>query len=77
MLVEWGNEWADNINATCIVEASGMGQALYEKFGYKVQETVYLKDDVRFNARMEGPIHCFMQRPRKLELLGDNADSIS
>ena len=54
-----------------------MGQALYEKFGYKVQETVYLKDDVRFNARMEGPIHCFMQRPRKLELLGDNADSIS
>ena len=64
-LVGWGNILADDLNAVGIVEASGMGQRLYEKFGYEVQEPVGLKDDARFNDRMEGTIHRFMVRPRR------------
>ncbi|KAL1604057.1 hypothetical protein SLS60_005649 [Paraconiothyrium brasiliense] len=64
-LVDWGNRLADDLNAVCIVEASGMGQPLYEKFGYEVQELVGLKDDARFNRRMDGTIHRFMVRPRR------------
>jgi hypothetical protein len=63
--VEWGNKLADEINAVCVVEASGMGQRLYESFGYEVEELVGLLDDARFNERMEGAIHRFMMRPKK------------
>ncbi|KAF2008737.1 hypothetical protein BU24DRAFT_415486 [Aaosphaeria arxii CBS 175.79] len=64
-LVDWGNRLADEMNAQCIVEASGMGQPLYEKFGYEVKEQVGLKDDARFNDRMYGKIHIFMARLRR------------
>ena len=63
--MDWGNRLADDLNAVCIVESSGMGQPLYEKFGYEVRELVGLKDDARFNDRMNGTIHRFMMRPRR------------
>lgn len=50
-LVEWGSRIADDMNAICIVEASGMAQRLYERAGYAVEELTYVKDDERFRGR--------------------------
>lgn len=47
LLVKWGCDLADRINAICTVEASGPGRALYEGCGFELQEA----ESVRFMTR--------------------------
>lgn len=72
-LVEWGSRIADELNAICIVESSGMAQRLYERAGYVVEELTYVLDNERFKEsdRDDTLIHRFMVRPRQHDVQTD------
>lgn len=42
MMMQWGNELADQLMLPCWLEASPYGRGLYAKYGYEVVETVKL-----------------------------------
>ena len=63
MLVKYGCNIADKLNAISVVESSGMGEALYKKAGFEVKEVVKLQARKKFDDRERGSI-IFMVRPR-------------
>ena len=63
MLVKYGCDIADKLNAVSVVESSGMGEQLYKKSGFLVKKTVMLQTRKKFNDREKGSI-IFMVRPR-------------
>jgi GNAT superfamily N-acetyltransferase len=63
MLVKWGCDMADQINATCVVESSGAGKRLYEKWGFELQEDFVLDVDEKFSDRKSKGSVRFMVRP--------------
>lgn len=63
MLVKYGCDIADKLNAVSVVESSGMGEALYKKSGFEVQEVYKLQAREKFDDRERGSI-IFMERPR-------------
>jgi hypothetical protein len=64
MLVKWGCDLADRINATCVVESSGAGQRLYEKCGFELREDYTLEAGEKFSDRQNKGKVRFMVRPR-------------
>jgi hypothetical protein len=63
MLVKWGCDLADQINATCVVESSGAGKRLYEKWGFELQEDFVIVVDEKFSDRKSKGSVRFMVRP--------------
>jgi len=63
MLLKYGCDIADKLNAITVIESSGMGEPFYKKSGFLVKETVKLQARKKFDDRERGSI-IFMVKPR-------------
>lgn len=63
MLLKYGCDIADRLNAVTIIESSEMGEPFYKMRGFVVKEEFKLQARAKFDDRERGSI-IFMVRPR-------------